>query len=199
MFRYSKVVVYTVVLILLCGLGALWLGIDPSVDKAMALRLTLGDIFLCGYLLYRHHRCTQSISFEQGHLVMGGREPRQMEDGYTLVYRSTYLVFSGLGWFSREWRSDTGMLVFRNSRRYIPGMSLFDRLFPQSSEKKQVLFFGTWKLPSGEVASDQDLQRRIISVCEQHKLTIKTVWLEFELLGLILVCAGIGGTALWMR
>lgn len=184
MFRYINVVVYTLIFILLCGLIPLWAGIDPSVDRRLVLRVTAGCFFIIAYLLYRHHACVRYISFEKGHVFMGRHEPiMRSEEGYSLVYRSTSLVFAGLGWFARKWRPETGMMVFRKNRRYIAGMSLFDQIFPQSSVDRQVIFFGSWKRATGEIISDE-IRQQIELICVQRGLTIKTVWIELELLGL---------------
>jgi predicted small integral membrane protein len=51
MFRYSKGVVYTIILIFLCGMVPLWAGVDPSVDRQGILRMTAGGILVIGNLL----------------------------------------------------------------------------------------------------------------------------------------------------
>ena len=186
MFRYSKAVVYTVIAILLCGLPPLWLIKDPALDTATMLRMTVGCIFAVSYLLYRHVSCVQRVSLEQGHLYMEGRD-KAVHAGreYKMVYRSTFLVFAGFQIISRAWRPETGMIVYRNTTRYVPFMSLFDRIFPASNANRQVLFFGAWKRASGEVVPDGDIQRQIESSCAQEGLAIKDVSIEPELLACV--------------
>lgn len=190
MFRYSKAVVYTVIAILLCGLLPLWMVQDPSLNRKTIIWMTVGCVFVVSYLLYRHASCVQRVSLEQGHLYMEGRD-KAVHAGreYKMVYRSTFLVFAGFQIISRAWRPETGMIVYRNTTRYVPFMSLLDRIFPASNANRQVLFFGAWKRASGEVAPDGDIQRQIESSCAQEGLTIKDVSIEPELLACVVFMA----------
>lgn len=192
MFRYSKAVVYTVIAILLSGLLPLWLIKDPALDTVTMLRMTVGCGCAVIYLLYRHLGCTQYLSFEKGRVSMGRQEKVMHEGGeYKMVYRSTFLVFAGFQLLMRTWRPETGMIVYRNTSRYVPFMSLFDRLFPASNANRQVLFFGAWKRASGEVVPDGELQRGIEEACEREGHTIKSVPIEGEMMALLFLMCGV--------
>lgn len=187
MFHQSKAVVFTVIAIIVCGPLFLWIIRDPSVSIHSLYEMTVGAIFLVMYLLYRSFSCTQCLSFENGHVYMGKRDNNLWaEKEYKLAYRSTFLVFSGFNLLMRDWRPETGTIVFSRKDRYIPFSSLFDRIFPASNARKQVLFFGAWKRPSGVVVPDGELQRQIELICSQQNIVIKTVWLELELFGIIM-------------
>ena len=192
MLTYSKAVAYTVMLTLLFGVGALWMLRDPSISQTVLIRMTLGGILLIAYLMYRHVSCVQHISIERDHIYMGRTEDAlQSEVDYKMAYRSTFLVFSGFRLLMREWRPETGMIVFRKTSRYVPFMSLFDRIFPTSGGSKQVLFFGAWKRPSGEVVPDGEIQNHIQTACLQSNIIYKTIWIELELVGMALVIASV--------
>lgn len=195
MLYYSKAVVYTIATMLACGVLALWLIKDPSMDKTTLYWMTVGGGCVVSYLLYRHLNCAQRVSFDEGYICMGGRKG-VVHTGkeFRLIYRSTFLVFDGFKLMLRAWRPETGMIVYRNTTRYIPFMSLFDRIFPASNAKRQVLFFGAWKRSSGEVVPDGEIQQRIESACAREGRTIKDVPIEPELLA----CATLAGLLLWI-
>jgi hypothetical protein len=195
MLYYSKAVVYTIIAILVCGVLALWLMNDPSMSNAKLFWMTVGCGGAVSYLLYRHLSCVQRLSFDGDHISMSGRKSIvHGGEEFKMIYRSTFLVFAGFQLILRAWRPETGMIVYRNTTRYIPFMSLFDRIFPASNAKRQVLFFGAWKRSSGEVVPDGEIQQRIESACAREGRTIKNVPIEPELLA----CATLAGLLLWI-
>lgn len=192
-FRYSAIVQYWIIAILLFGLGSVWtMAIAYPTQTTGLMAITVVISLLCFYSLIMAWGPVKILQFDEQHLWMGKKPQRLFkEQDFDKVYYTEFLVGN---FFSVQ--KHYGLIVFRKGFCFPPLHWFVDRFFPASNSRRQVFFLSTWKDEENIFVPAGAIVKRILEHCDAHGVKSKQWTSEAQFFLICFLLAG--GFGLWI-
>lgn len=169
-FCYSRVIYYSIILVLMIGLAWVWAMAFIYPHQATGLKpVSFTLIGISTYLLFLAKSCTRRIFLDDQHVWMGKNENELFcEKDYASMYYMNVMTRAFL-----SVRKYYTLVVFRKRFCFPPFAYFIDRFFPASNRNRQVIFMSIWKDEEGNIIPDAALVKRILDHCDQNGVKVK--------------------------